>query len=66
MVDIPIESVYTRNIRNERNTMKQDFVEWIQEGLIDKIITVKTARDMYIAMYDDFIEGDFERFIFSF
>ena len=45
--------------------MKQDFVEWIQEGLLDKIITVKTAHDMYIAMYDDFIEGDFKSFIFS-
>lgn len=45
--------------------MKEDFVNWLQEGILDKIISVKTAQKIYTAMYNDFEGTDFKKFIFS-
>lgn len=39
--------------------MKQDFVEWLQEGILNGFISIFTAEQIYVALYDDFIEGDF-------
>ena len=45
--------------------MKRDFVEWLQEGVLDGIITLDTAQKIYTVLYDDFIGGDFSSFIFG-
>ena len=45
--------------------MKRDFVEWLQDGILQGVISVNTAEKIYVALYDDFIEGDFSSFIFG-
>lgn len=42
-----------------------EFVEWLQEGILDNIISVETAERMYSARYSDFDGDDFYKFIFS-
>lgn len=46
--------------------MQEEFIKWLQEGILDKIISLKTAEELYTAIYEDFEGEDFESFIFSF
>lgn len=45
--------------------MKEDFINWLQEGILEGIISVKTAEEIYASLYDDFTGGDFSSFIFG-
>lgn len=47
------------------NELKENFVEWLREGILDKIISVDVAEKMYTVHYDDFNEDDFEKFVFG-
>ena len=45
--------------------MKRDFVEWLQEGILDGVISVKTAKEFYVSLYDDFTGDEFATFLFE-
>ena len=45
--------------------MQEEFIKWLQEGILDSIVSVKVAEELYTAIYDDFKGTDFRSFIFS-